>query len=149
MKKTHTGCNNNADSLKEEERNCKNTVYPGNALLKASFCFRCQISYLTVSKLTTENISLARSHQSGKKMMFYLILPPGAVSTSCSPSQHFQGPLSKYNFAVGGVQQPLCFRVVKLADSERISVGHVKWLHWQVTGYIFKAQRGAVDPAEM
>jgi len=78
-------------------------------------------------------------------MLFYLILPPKAVGTSCALSQHFQGPLSKYNSAVRGVEPPLCFRVAKPAISEQISVGHVKWLLWQVTGDKSKAQQGAAD----
>lgn len=35
-------------------------------------------------------------------MQFYLILPPKAVGTSCSPSKHLQWPLSKYNFGGRG-----------------------------------------------
>lgn len=120
----HLVCNNNVDSLKGRKETVK-TLY-----IQARACWKPLFVWSASGKTHYRK----RSHQSGKKMLFYLILPPKAVGTSCSPSQHFQGPLSKYNFAEGGVQRSLCFRVVKPANSDLCRICEVaplagNWIH--------------------
>lgn len=78
-----------------------------------------------------------------EEMLFDLILPPKAVGTSCSQSQHFLVPLSKYHFGTGGCPAASVLQGGQAANSDRISVGYVKCLHQPVTGYIFRTQQDA------